>query len=153
MLKRQINEMEKVARKERGYLHGRLQRVWYTQDYIYATDGYQVYRLYNDTDKVSKDAIPYPVESMDSFFIEANERSRDVEINAEEQGTFGHFHLCQIGHDFYDVKKIKQAYAILGKDVHGWEDKYLRFRGLHLISPAGEAFILPIRLYSAAELN
>lgn len=153
MLKRQINAMEKVARNERGYMRGRLQRVWYTQDYVYATDGYQVYRLYNDTGTVSNDAVPYPVESMDTFFIDADERSRYVEINADEKGQFNKFHLCQIGNDFYDVKKIKQAYEILGKNMCGWEDKYQRFRGLHLSSPAGEAFILPIRLYSAAELN
>lgn len=153
MLKRQINAMEQVARNAFGLHAETLSRVWYTKDYVYASDGSMVFRIKNDTGKVSDSVVPYPADKMDKFFAEPDETSRDVQINDEEKGRYKGFRLCQIGVDFYNVANIRKAYAILGKNVRGWEHRFLRYRGLHVYSDEGEAFILPIRLYSESDLN
>lgn len=155
MLKRQINGLSQVAtgreaqRFHREYHRTDLMHVHYTKDYVYASNGYEVYRLPNDSDEITYAVKPYP--KMDTFIVDAGADSVDVVLNTNVLGEQSGYKLCRIGRDFYDAAKIKRAYQILGKDIRGWESRYQR--GLHLWSDEGDGFILPVRILDDTNLN
>ena len=155
MKKEQLKALEKVVHGPGNDGHKEMQRVYFTEDHVYATDGRQIYRLVNDAgDRGSQSSdIPYPCAQLDRYLEDAGIGKRYVAVNTEVLGRKSGMELCRIGQNWYDVKKVRSALMILGSDVTAWEDSMQPMRGLHLESGEGVGVILPVRLIGEKELN
>ena len=155
MRKEQLEALERIAQGPDNIGHEEMQRVYYTEKYVYATDGRVIFRLANDTNIVTPEegGRPYPCVVLDHFLSDSGIDKRYVEINTDVERILNDMELCIIGNDCYDAEKIRNAMVILGSDVTAWENRQERFRGLHLESKAGKGLILPVRLIGNDDLS
>jgi len=126
-----------------------MKQVYYTDDYIYATDTLSAYRLPNTEETISLSAGPcdYPVSSINRQFEWCYTKDYFLqELTPEPCKTIDGMTFCKIGNDYYDIKQIKRAIRILGKNLLPYQQKE-RFRPLYLKSEKGEAIICPVRIY------
>ena len=132
-----------------------LDHIHYTGDWIYISDGYQIYRLPNHTGIITEGYDDYPVEMLDRF-LETNEDWIPVEFTVKPLGTtsFG-LTVSRIGNSFYNTVFLQKAVEILGQGISAEVHKTLADRGLHLYNTktGGEGLIFPTRLYFPGELN
>ena len=126
-----------------------LKQIFYTENYIYATDMFSAYRLNNEENTISLTVTPgaYPTRSIDSMIDWYHENDSFLqEFTPEPCKNLEGMNICKIGHDYYDLKQIKRAVRILGKNLLPYQRKE-RYRPLYLKSEKGEGIICPLRIY------
>lgn len=145
MNKTQEKAMQIVVNHAPNHLTDQIGHIHCNGQYAYATDGYQVYRIpCNDRITLSvKTTKKYPADHLDSF-LESDDSWDKYFLNTDVVANNGYFQLVRIGRCYYDVKKIKKAIQILGKNVIAFQDNKKTFAGIVLESEKGCGFIQPV---------
>jgi hypothetical protein len=126
-----------------------LKQIFYTENYIYATDTFSAYRLNNEENTISLTVTPgaYPTRCIDSMIDWYHENDSFLqEFKPEPVTTLDGMKICKIGQDYYDWKLVSRAVRILGKNLLPYQ-RNRRYKPLYLKSEKGEGIILPLRIY------
>lgn len=136
-----VNHAAKNHKDLIGHIH-------FDGQHAYATDGYQIYRI-PCTDRITLSvnrSQKYPKDNLDSF-LKIDDSWDKYFLNTDVVHDNGYFKLVKIGHCYYDVKKVKKAIQILGKNIIAYQDGSKCFAGIVLESEKGNGLILPVRTY------
>lgn len=142
MLKRQENAMAVIARQANREI---LRSVYHKNGYAYVTNSYQAYRIPSG----QKDNMPdsYPYKDLDRLMKRTADKSYiEYPINTEK---VNYDCLTKIGENYYQIKFVKQAIRILGKNITCYQDIRKQFSPLILESNEGVGVILPVMVCNA----
>ena len=157
MLQKQQKALERVAntfrREHKDIDHhdpkSIFETVWYTDEYAYACDTYQAYRVANDTNNITVSVKCYqPNLNMYNNLFNYDESMDKYSLNTDVVREDCNMNLVKIGHNYFDVKKIKTAIAILGKNAVAYQSKQ-NFAPIVIVSKDGKSFgaVCPVRVY------
>ena len=153
MLKKQLKAMEWVAHHDRYGQVRQFDHIHYTNEWIYVTDGFQLYRLPNESDEVTTTYPGYPVKTLDGFLAQAEDPEwTPIEFRIHSDAEVKHVpgkSVTRIGNDYYCTRYLKKAMDIMPQGFTAQANMHKRFRGLFLyhMETGSLAYILPIRLF------
>lgn len=150
MLKRQEQAMTTISKQAiKSHCSNRkeLATVVHYNGYAYVTDTFQAYRI--PSGQPDSRICKYPVNALDSFMNRARKTTytaypvnTDVVISKKEHK---YFDLVKIGKNYYNLKCIKQAIRILGKNITCYQDNNKQFSPLIFESEEGLGCLCPVR--------
>ena len=118
--------------------------VYYSDMYIYSTNGHQVYRIPNDTTTITFGHDDFPLELLDSFFSDVDE----IGICGLPISTISKdIAVTQIENAYFSTDYIETAIRILGDNARFMIVRSDGNCGLRIWSDAGDGFIMPIRVF------
>ena len=149
MLKRQEKTMITVSRQVPRYDRNNvLEKIVYHNGYAYVTDTFQAYRI--PSGQPDSFIGKYPVNELDRFMSRTEKTTYteypvNTNIAVEKHGKDLPFDLCKIGKNYYNLKYIKQAIKILGKNIVCYQDNNKTFSPLIFESIEGSGCLCPVR--------
>lgn len=147
MLKRQEQAMTTVSRQVPRYDRNNiLTKIVHHNGYAYVTDTFQAYRIPSG----QPDSMPktYPIDRIENLMNRTADKNYtaypvNTEVVVEKKGAAMPFDLCKIGQNYFDLRKVKQAIRILGKNITCYETGV--FRPLIFESSEGIGCLCPVR--------
>lgn len=144
MNKTQEKAMQIVANHAPKRLQNLIGGIHFSGQYAYATDSFQGYRIpCTNTVTWSIRSQNYPQDKLDSI-LTVDDSWDKYFLNTDIVRDNGYFKLVRIGQCYYDVKKVKKAIQILGKNTIAYQDNSKKNAGIVLESDKGNGFILPV---------
>lgn len=151
MLKRQEKAMTTVSNQVPRYnsdRHDILSKIVHHNGYAYVTDTYQVYRI--PSGQPDSFIGKYPVNELDKFMSRTEKTTYtaypvNTDVAISKDGKDFPLDLCKIGKNYYNLKYIKQAIKILGKNITCYQDNNKQFSPLIFESEEGSGCLCPIR--------
>ncbi len=144
MNKTQEKAMQIVANHAPKHLKNQFGQIHFSGKYAYVTDSFQGYRIpCTNTATWSIRSWKYPQDKLDSV-MEIDDSWNKYFLNTDVVRDNGYFKLVRIGQCYYDVKKVKKAIQILGKNTIAYQDYSKQNTGIVLVSDKGNGFILPV---------
>lgn len=149
MLKRQEQAMAAVSRQVPLYDRNNvLTKVVHHNGYAYVTDTFQAYRIPSG----QPDSMPkaYPIDMIENLISRTEKTTYtaypvNTDLAVEKHGKDLPFDLCKIGKNYYNLKYIKQAIKILGKNITCYQDNNKTFSPLIFESNEGLGCLCPVR--------
>lgn len=92
----------------------------------------------------------YPIDRIENLMNRTADKNYtaypvNTEVVVEKKGAAMPFDLCKIGQNYFDLRKVKQAIRILGKNIVCYQDNNKTFSPLIFESVEGSGCLCPVR--------